>query len=104
MAPLYAFTCADGHQTEKLVAGYDCASVSCRCGKTASRAQVNRIGVSGLAIIPRDHRNYRQSYREFEEARAEVGYAYGQREKAGEPVQMPDYAAIAQANVAANGG
>lgn len=97
--PLYEFICPAGHATEKLVAGYDCTSVSCRCGKAASRAQVNRIGVSGLAVIPKDHKNYRQSYHEFEEARAEVGYAYDQRQKAGEPVQMPDYAAIAQQRV-----
>ncbi len=99
--PLYEFICPAGHATEKLVAGFDCTSVYCRCGETASRAQVNRIGTSGFAETPKEHRSYRQSYREFEEARAEVGYAYGQREKAGEPVQMPDYSAIAQANVKA---
>ena len=40
--PLYVFTCPEGHATERL-GPFSLELITCACGATASRSEVNRI-------------------------------------------------------------
>lgn len=51
MAPLYDFTCPEGHKTERLTQR-STEVIACACGQAASRTAVNRINFNtrgGLA-------------------------------------------------------
>ncbi len=78
----------------------------CFCGSVADRLAVNRMVVIGTATVPRDERNYRQSYGEYREAVAEVADHYqrvnGERAP-GEQVRGPNYYNIARAQARATG-
>lgn len=90
--PLYTYTCPDSHATERL-APRTCEVIHCACGKPAARQSVNHIAFTGFARTPRDQRNYRQSFSEYQEALEDVSY-----HQHDEP--SPDYMAIAKARVA----
>lgn len=96
--PIFVFQCLDKHVTERL-APREIGLIFCACGKVAARSQVNHIAVTGFTPVPRDQRNYRQSYREFTEARDEVGDFYDRKRYNGDPAQEPDYTNIARAKV-----
>ena len=68
--PLYRFVCPDSHATERL-APFSCESVTCDCGQTAPRVQVNRI----IPRMARMHGEKLSNY--FDEAR-EMEYQVNQ--------------------------
>ena len=78
--PWYDFICENGHVTESK-ATMSTEYISCSCGLLASRSAVNHIGVSGFAEVPRDQKSYRESFKEYTEANAEVSYTYGRTEQ-----------------------
>ena len=96
--PLYIFHCPE-HEIERLASRTTTAILCPHCGKTAVRQEVNHIGVTGFAAVPRDQKSYRQSFKEFKEASAEVDYHYSKAEANGDPVKSPNLfqAGLAQA-------
>ncbi len=71
--PIYVFQCPEcGLEAEKRVTNYDVQAIACSCGKTASRATVNRIGISGFARTPGNELDFGQDYRRFREASEEI--------------------------------
>ena len=100
--PCYLYVCPTGHETE-LLRPRTVEVVSCACGQAASRSQVNRIGVSGFADVPRDQKNYRQSYKEYAEAVQEVGYAHDKAKQAGSPGAPSDLFSAAMRQAKARG-
>jgi hypothetical protein len=81
-------------------------SVECACGSEANREAVNRVAIIGAVPVPRDERNYRQSFAEYREAVAEVadGYERVNRDRApGERIREPDYYERAKAQAIAKG-
>jgi hypothetical protein len=85
--PLYVFVCPDGHEAE-LLRPRTVELVSCACGQTARRREVNRFGVSGFAGTPVGQQDFREDYRRFSEASAETDYA-ATRIEYNEGVKLP---------------
>lgn len=82
------------------------ATALCSCGLLANRSSVNHLTVIGTATVPRDERNYRQSYGEYREAVVEVADQHqrvNDSRSPGEWVQSPDYYALAKAQSRARG-
>ena len=105
MSPLYIYRCPAGHETE-LLRPRSVESNVCPCGADAERQAVYHFAVVGQAAIPRDEKNYRQTYGEYREAVAEVvdGYERVNKDRPpGERVQSPDYYGKARAQAIAKG-
>ena len=103
--PLFRYACPSGHEVE-LLRHRSVDAVPCACGAEAQRCAVNHVAVIGRATVPRDHRNYRQSYGEYREAVAEVADGYKQVNDSRGPreqVQSPDYYGLAKAQATAKG-
>lgn len=100
--PLFTFVCPAGH-TAELLRHRDVVLVACPCGLAGERQAVNRVSLIGQATVPRDERSYRHEFREFAEASAEVGDFYGRKTADGDPVNVPDYYALARAQAIAAG-
>ncbi len=92
---MYEYRCPEGHVSE-LLKPRTVDVVACPCGSPARREQVYHIGVTGFAETPVLERDKRQTYREYIEAVNEVGDAYDRARANGDPVQEPDYAAMAR--------
>ena len=100
--PLYTYVCQDGHEIEAL-RSIDTVVAACFCGHEAQRQAANRVSVIGKADVPREQRNYRQSYGEYREALADVAYENEEHRKNGEQVSEPDYYEVAKAKAASKG-
>ena len=83
--PYYEYRCPAGHVFEKR-GGYEDAVAACACGEAASRNPVNLTAIVGATVMKPT--KYRVS--EFQEASAEVDYAYTKAESEGQPVKRPD--------------
>ncbi len=75
--PLFDFDCGQGHLTERLCSR-ETAIIPCPvCGSPATRAAVNRIGVTGFARTPIDQRMVRMGA--FNEASSELAYQHSKQ-------------------------
>ena len=115
--PLYDFLCKKYHRTESRQ-GTDTTSVPCPvCGKDAQRVSVYHNQFISCATgpkgstkttgndIPREDQDLRQDFREYEEAAAEVDYAYAKHEtKTGKKVEQPDLFKVAKQRVRERSG
>ncbi len=78
--PILAFSCSEGHETEKLVRSYDVQEIPCpACSGPASRKSVYRVAVTGFARAPVSQREIKT--RDFTEASAELEYAHQRAEQ-----------------------
>lgn len=103
--PIYRYCCPQGHEADKL-RPMDVATAVCSCGLSAKRSPVNHLTVIGTALIPRDERNYRQSYGEYREAVMEVADHYERVNDSRPPrehIQPLDHYALAKAQAKAKG-
>lgn len=74
--PTYAFSCPCGWSQDKRV-GIEVTSVPCpSCGATAGKESVYRINFGGFASTPPGERDYRQLFKDSQEAGAEIEYAH----------------------------
>lgn len=87
--PFYTYRCPAGHVREALRSRND-EIIVCPCGEASRRDEVNRIGVTGFAVVPHDQRSYRKSFSQYKEAFDQVDYDYGRAEANGDPIQYPD--------------
>lgn len=95
---IYEYVCDEGHVTTKR-GGPDDRSAPCACGLKGERRPFYLTAIVGETVMK--EQKYRVS--EFQEASAEVDYAYSQAEKDGVPVKRPDYYKIAKQRAAARG-
>lgn len=96
--PVYSFSCGvcGWHEDQRVPWGRN--SVSCpSCAATAPKGEVYNISVSGFTPVPLGQRTYRQEFRDFKEASAELEYAHGRAEEtAGRKLATPPLAQIAK--------
>lgn len=72
--PTYTFQCCEKFDRR---ASYGDTTYPCpTCGKTAQRVSVYRIGFGGFARTPAGERDYRQSFKDAQEAGAELEYRH----------------------------
>ena len=100
--PLYTYQCERGHRSE-LLRSRDVETERCSCGLASYRDTFNRVAVIGNAPVPHEARNHRQAFSEYTAASAEVADYYGKRRANGDPVNPPDYYAIARQQARAKG-
>ena len=78
----------------------------CSCGVQAQRQSVYHVAVVGQAATPRDERNYRHSFAQYNEAIQEVSDGYDRVNNDRPPserIRPPDYYAIARDQAVAHG-
>ena len=100
--PIYRYRCPQGHESERL-RPFDVSETSCPCGQTAERQAVYRMSMIGNTEIPRDERNYRQSFSEYQDALHDVVHKYERAYDNHDPVREPDYYALAKTQAIAKG-
>ena len=84
--PLYEYHCPDCGASFDYRARYEDETWPCACGAVATRNPVNLTAIVGATVMRPT--KYRVS--EFQEASAEVDYAYTKAESEGQPVKRPD--------------
>jgi hypothetical protein len=99
--PIYSFTCECGYTFDKRTA-MDVRTIQCdACSCEAKREEVYKFSMAGLTRIPPELRTYRQEFKDFREATAELEYKQSRAEEAaGRSLPVPPLARIAKEKAA----
>ena len=84
--PTYTFSCSCGRSVDKRTS-MNVAAITCECGATARREEVYAVNFGGFARTPKDQWDFREDYRRFNEASAELEYKHDRLKDA---MQKPD--------------